>query len=674
MDFREETVDDNREDDKRHDKISDIEKNLHEILPVVCAVFLFICFDREDMPEESRSSSGCLENIGKRKVIGCYKDIRGVSMSFLFSQNIKSKKQQIQMNKKRLISAGSALMLLLGVTLSGCGAQGAKGDDSAFRAYTEMVFTQEVASNTVSLHYTLKNPEEYGIADAPVTFGSFLTEEEGILVSVENMRGALSDFSYDDLNVQNRLTYDVLEYYLDMLEADAQYLLYEEPLGLVSGIQTQLPILLSEYQFYDEADVNTYLKLMQTTPEYFDSLIAFEKQKSEKGLFMADYAADTVIEQCNAFVEMGDGNYLISTFVERISELNELTEKEKSDYIQKNALMLKSYVYPAYSKLVSELQKLKGTGVNEMGLCYLPEGKAYYEQVVKESTGSDKSVEEMEDLTRRQIIDDLEAMESVLGITAQEAQETAAAGENDPEVILSSLKAGISDAFPAEPETQLQVKYVPEAMEEHLSPAFYMIPAIDNTEENVIYVNQAHMDNSLTLFTTLAHEGYPGHLYQTLYYTGTDPDPLRDVFSFGGYVEGWATYAEMCSYYLAPLTKEQATLLQKNGSIILGLYALADMGIHYEGWDRMDTIAFFTNYGIKDTDTIEEIYELIIGSPGNYLKYYIGYVEFMELKKEWMEEKGEEFSQKEFHEAVLSVGPAPFEIVEKYMWEDLKGD
>ncbi len=595
-------------------------------------------------------------------------------MSFLFSQNIKSKKQQIQMNKKRLISAGIALILLLGVTLSGCGAQGAKGDDSAFRAYTKMVFTQEVASNTVSLHYTLKNPEEYGIADAPVTFGSFLTEEEGILVSVENMRGALSDFSYDDLNVQNRLTYDVLEYYLDMLEADAQYLLYEEPLGLVSGIQTQLPILLSEYQFYDEGDVNTYLELMQSTPEYFDSLIAFEKQKSEEGLFMADYAADTVIEQCNAFVEMGDGNYLISTFVERISELDELTEKEKSDYIQKNALMLKSYVYPAYSKLVSELQKLKGTGVNEMGLCYLPEGKAYYEQVVKESTGSDKSVEEMEDLTRRQIIDDLEAMESVLGITAQEAQETAAAGENDPEVILSSLKAGISDAFPAEPETQLQVKYVPEAMEEHLSPAFYMIPAIDNTEENVIYVNQAHMDNSLTLFTTLAHEGYPGHLYQTLYYAGTDPDPLRDVFSFGGYVEGWATYAEMCSYYLAPLTKEQATLLQKNGSIILGLYALADMGIHYEGWDRMDTIAFFTNYGIKDTDTIEEIYELIIGSPGNYLKYYIGYVEFMELKKEWMEEKREEFSQKEFHEAVLSVGPAPFEIVEKYMWEDLKGD
>lgn len=595
-------------------------------------------------------------------------------MAFLFSRNIKSEKKRVIFDKKRFGGALAACILVFSLTISGCQPNQPQDADSAFLTYTKMIFAQEVASNTVSLHYTLKNPEDYGIENAPVTFGTFVADEEAVHVSIENMRKSLSAFSYDDLSVQNQLTYDIVEYYLEMLETDIGYLLYEEPLGLVSGIQTQLPVLLSEYQFYNENDVKTYLDLMQTTPEYFDSLITFEKKKSEEGLFMADYAVDTVIEQCNAFLDMGDSNYLISTFVDRINGLDELTEKEKSDYIQKNAFALQNYIYPSYSKLVSEIQKLKGTGKNEKGLCYLPEGKKYYEQVVKESTGSDKSIPEMEDMTRRQIITDLEAMESVLGITAQEAQETFSMTETDPEAILSNLKMEITDTFPAEPETELQVKYVPEAMEEHLSPAFYMIPAIDNTEENVIYVNQAHMSNSLTLFTTLAHEGYPGHLYQTVYYAGTDPDPLRNIFSFGGYVEGWATYAEMCSYYLAPMTKEQATLLQKNSSIILGLYALADMGIHYEGWDRMDTVAFFTNYGIKDTETIETIYELIIGSPGNYLKYYIGYVEFLNLKKEWVKEKGEEFSHKEFHEAVLSVGPAPFEVVEEYMWKDLKGE
>ncbi|MBC5689845.1 DUF885 domain-containing protein [Mediterraneibacter sp. NSJ-55] len=595
-------------------------------------------------------------------------------MALLFSRNIKSEKKRVIFDKKRFGGALAACILVFSLTISGCQHNQSQDADSAFLTYTKMIFAQEVASNTVSLHYTLKNPEDYGIENVPVTFGTFVADEEAVHVSIENMRKSLSAFSYDDLSVQNQLTYDVIEYYLEMLETDIEYLLYEEPLGLVSGIQTQLPVLLSEYQFYNENDVKIYLDLMQTTPEYFDSLIAFEKKKSEEGLFMADYAVDTVIEQCNAFLDMGDSNYLISTFVDRINGLDELTEKEKSDYIQKNAFALQNYIYPSYSKLVSEIQKLKETGKNEKGLCYLPEGKKYYEQVVKESTGSDKSIPELEDMTRRQIITDLEAMESVLGITAQEAQETFSMTETEPEAILNNLKMEITDTFPAEPETELQVKYVPEALEEHLSPAFYMIPAIDNTEENVIYVNQAHMSNSLTLFTTLAHEGYPGHLYQTVYYAGTDPDPLRNIFSFGGYVEGWATYAEMCSYYLAPMTKEQATLLQKNSSIILGLYALADMGIHYEGWDRMDTVAFFTNYGIKDTETIETIYELIIGSPGNYLKYYIGYVEFLNLKKEWVKEKGEEFSNKEFHEAVLSVGPAPFEVVEEYMWKDLKGE
>ena len=192
----------------------------------------------------------------------------------------------------------------------------------------------------------------------------------------------------------------------------------------------------------------------------------------------------------------------------------------------------------------------------------------------------------------------------------------AAIAQTSAELILTRLQEGISGTFPEAPDTVLEVKYVPEEMEDHLSPAFYMIPAIDNTEQNVIYINQAHMSDDLTLFTTLAHEGYPGHLYQTVYYESTDPDPIRSIMDFGGYVEGWATYAEMGSYYLTPLSKEQATLLQKNSSIILGLYALADMGIHYDGWSRMDTVAFFSNYGITDAETVERIYELIIRISG----------------------------------------------------------
>lgn len=572
--------------------------------------------------------------------------------------------------KKYICVIVTAFVVFESLFTAGCSMKDQGDADAEFEEYAEELFRSQAASNTVNLHYTLKEPEKYGILESDVTFGSYESNSDAVKAAAENMRQALLEIAYDELDTQNKLTYDILIYQLRMMNRCADYLLYEEPLGLVSGVQTQLPVVLSEYQFYDREDVDTYLALLKTTGEYFDSLIRFEREKSEAGLFMPDYAADQVAEQCQAFIDMGNSNYLYSTFAERIEDVDELDEKEKSDYIQDNALMVNDYVIPAYEKLISEIQNLKGRGKNEKGLVYLPGGEEYYELAVQMATGSDRSVEEMRDLTRRQITDDLEAMEEVLGITADEAQEAAASMEQESaELILSHLREELKNAFPEVPEVSLEVKFVPEEMEEHLSPAFYMIPAIDNTEENVIYINQAQMGDDLTLFTTLAHEGYPGHLYQTVYYESTDPEPIRSVLDFGGYVEGWATYAEMGSYYLAPLSKEQATLLQKNSSIILGLYALADIGIHYDGWSRMDTAAFFSAYGITDAEAVERIYDLIIGSPANYLKYYIGYVEFLELKKDWVREMGDDFSQKEFHEAVLKVGPAPFDIVEDYMWK-----
>lgn len=575
--------------------------------------------------------------------------------------------------QKKYIYLPLRLFIFLAIcilTFCACASRQSDDQNDRFEHYTEALFCREVSSNTISLHYTLKNPEDFGIEETGIVLGNFESDPDEVKAMAENMEQKLKEFTYNELDTQNRITFDILQYQNRVMEKSAEYILYEEPLGLVSGIQTQFPVVLSEYRFYDREDVETYIKLLKKSGEYFDSLIVFERKKADAGLFMADYALDEVIRQCRAFLDMGEGNYLYSTFADRIEGVEELTEEEKSEYIQDNALAVSDYVLPAYEKLSAALEELRGSGNNEKGLVYLPDGKEFYELVVQHSTGSERSVEEMEDLTRRQITDDLEAMEQVLGITTEEAQETAAAmAQHSAKLILSRLQDGITVSFPEPPDTALEVKYVPKEMEEHLSPAFYMIPAIDNTEENVIYINQAQMKDDLTLFTTLAHEGYPGHLYQTIYYESTEPDPLRSIIDFGGYVEGWATYAEMGSYYLTPLSTEQATLLQKNSSIILGLYALADMGIHYEGWSRMDTISFFSNYGIKDTETVERIYELIIGSPGNYLKYYIGYVEFLELKKEWAEEKGDRFSQKEFHEAVLNVGPSPFEIVEKYMWE-----
>lgn len=572
--------------------------------------------------------------------------------------------------KKQCVSIVCSISILFSSIffLNGCEAtfleekkSSKEAENERFASFTEKLFCKEVATSQISLHYTLKEPEAYGIDKADTAYGMIQTDSTQIKTAAENMQQALYTFSYEKLNVKNRITYDLLKQYLRNLREEADYLYYEEPLNMVNGVQTQIPIVLSEYQFYDRTDVEAYLDVLSETRDYFQQIIAFEREKADKGLFLSDEMADQVLEQCNAFLAMGNGNYLYSTFVSRVGELQELSEKEKSDYIQQNARQMEEQVYPAYEDLIQAVKELKGKGTNEKGLCYFPEGRKYYEWYIQQSVGVTDTIRELEQQTRRQISEDITGMEEAVN----EAKQAAAIMENGKaERILEKLKKGIANAFPEIPKTSLRIKYVPEEMQEHLSPAFYMIPAIDYTEENVIYVNQIQMRDDLTLFTTLAHEGYPGHLYQTIFFESTDPDPVRSILNFGGYVEGWATYAEMCSYYLMPLSKTQAAILQKNSSVILALYALADMGIHYEGWSRMDTVEFYTRYGIKDAKTVNKIYDLILGSPGNYLKYYIGYVKFLELKKEWIKSGNQ--SQKEFHQAVLSVGPAPFEIVGKY--------
>lgn len=539
----------------------------------------------------------------------------------------------------------------------------AESSDRQFRTFTRSLFQTEVSANTISLHYTLRSPSDYGIADIPATYGSLSSDPVAAKASVRNVLSSLQEFDPDTLSSENALTFKILDTYLKNASTGTDYLLYQEPLGPVSGIHTQLPVLLSEYSFYDTQDVETYLALLKETPFYFDSVIRFEQKKAASGLFMPDYQADSVLDTCQSFIDMGKENYLVSTFDERIASLDLLPENKKDSFQKENMKLVTEEIYPAYQNLITAIKSLKGKGMNEQGLSHFPYGKKYYEYLVRQTTGCNESISRLRLMTRAQILEDLSAMQKVLFPADAALTQASVLEQTSPDSMLDDLRSKITDTFPEIPDVDFQVKYVPESMQDYLSPAFYMIPAIDNLTENVIYINNGQTASGLNLYTTLAHEGYPGHLYQTVYFSASEPDPIRSILDFGGYVEGWATYAEMMSYYLAPLPKTEASLLQKNSSVILGLYALADMGIHYDGWSVTDTVRFFSDYGINDPNAVQSVYKLIIGSPANYLKYYIGYLKFYELKKEMADAMGNQFSQKEFHRAVLDVGPAPFEIV-----------
>lgn len=546
---------------------------------------------------------------------------------------------------------------------------------ASFTSFTNELFQSEVIESTISLHYTLQNPKNYSIENYPITFGNLSEESiKNTNTSIKENFNKLQTFSYNDLTKNQKLTYDILyDYYTNALaNSDLSY--YSEALSPTTGTQAQLPVLLAEYRFYSEQDVVDYLTLLTKIDSYYTSIVDFEKEKSNLGLFMSDDVADEIIDQCNDFIKDPENNYLIATFNKRIDSLKSLNDSAKANYKLQNKSILYRDVIPAYKILVNGLSSLEGTCTNSQGLCYYKNGQRYYEYLVKSYTGSSKSIFELKKLLNTYMKNDLTQMAKIASDNPSilATADTYTFDLTDPTLILEDLKAKIAADFPKPPNASFTVKYVDDSLSKHLSPAFYLTPPIDNISENSIYINPESNYSKIDLYTTLAHEGYPGHLYQNIYFNANNSDPIRKLLNYGGYTEGWATYVEMYSYQLADIDPNLATLLQLNNAITLYLYANMDIGIHYDGWTFKDTCDYLEKYGFDDPDTVSQIYCAIISEPTNYLKYCIGYLEFMELKKTAKNTLGNKFSIKEFHKFLLDIGPAPFYIIEKYMDDWMK--
>lgn len=540
----------------------------------------------------------------------------------------------------------------------------------AFDQFLNDIFETEVTENTINLHFTISDPEKYGITDYPVTLGDLSNDAmSDSNARLENYLSGLSSFSYTELTLNQQLTYDILENYFQLQLDMADMYLYDELLRPSTGVQAQLPILYEEYSFNSKKDVEDYLKLLALTDEYFDQIISFEKEKADAGLFMSDFACQNIIDQCNAFIADSDNHYLIETFNTRIDKLTGLTQSEKDHYRLQNEKMLREHIFPAYENLAAALTDLLGSGTNENGLCYFPEGKQYYEYLLAYNTGASESVKTLENMISNERVkvlqesSDLTTENPELWELASEATLT----PTDSATTLNHLKEVMLDDFPAPPETGYTVNYIDDCVADYLAPAFYVIAPIDDYSHNSIYINETTDTTNISYFTTLAHEGFPGHLYQTVMTYESGIEPVRSILNYSGFVEGWATYVEFQSYHYAGLDDDVATILELNQDATLSLYASTDIGIHYEGWTLEDTKKFWNNYGITNDDAIESIFELIVEEPTHYLKYYIGFLKFEELKKETSLKNIKDYNDKSFHQAVLSIGPAPFDIVDKYL-------
>lgn len=577
------------------------------------------------------------------------------------------------LKKHRMLSVGIFLAAVLSIIYAAILSPAGKNTGS-FSEFCTTLFREEMKSNTMNLHFTLKDPKAAGIDSYEITLGSLSGDSpHNQARQLKKLSEELKKYSHRSLKGKDRLTCRLLSDYISRQQNLAAYPYYDEPLTPSGGVTSQLPVLLAEYTFRNTRDIKDYLGLLSQMDTYFLGILDYEQKKADAGLFMSDEACLKVIEGCEVFTEHPDDNFLIDTFSNRLNAMDGLTDTQKNAYLKQHSKVLSDHVLPAYSQMIKGLTMLLGRGHNNWGLCNFPEGKAYYEAVVSADTGCDDSVEDLFSQIAKARREDLMFCQNLLEknpkLASQSPKPDAALKEEN--AMISRLQKEILTDFPAPPQTDVEICHVDPALSEYLAPAFYITAPIDDISHNRIYINDAKNDTDIYYFTTLAHEGYPGHLYQTICTSSYGAPEVLSLLNYPGYTEGWATYTEMQSFYYAGLDPDLASLLQHNQAATLSLYATADIGIHYFGWEKEKNAAFWSEYGVDDTATVKRITDLILEEPGNYLKYYVGYLKFRQMREQLALEN-KSFSVSAFHEAILRTGPSPFSVLEETVRDQLK--
>lgn len=540
-----------------------------------------------------------------------------------------------------------------------------------FDQFTEDLFLEEVCANQMDFHFKINDPSAYGLTVARSLYSPVSLENSKENISdLKELEDELNTFDIKLLSDEQKLTMRILQSYLRTQLMSEGLELYGCPLAPTIGVQAQLPILLSEYEFRNRQDVDDYLNLIAGLDEYYGELLELVKQQAEAGLMINDTSIDHVIESCESYLLVPGDNFMIDTFLSRLDTVAELTEEEKAAYIQKNAALLESDFVPAYQLLIDGMTALKGTAVNQGGLSGLPKGKDYYRYLVYSNTGTSyDSIEDMLSGMELQLEKDLKNVSTLSkdhpGLL--EEFETYQFRQTEPDAIVEELKTLAAKDFPALPECSYTFKYVPKALELSLSPAFYLLPPIDDYKNNTIYINQNPRYTGNDRYTTIAHEGYPGHLYQNVYFRAHNTSNLRQILPILGYSEGWATYVEnyVCTLDNG-LSPELGQLVASNKIASLGLQACLDVYINYYGWSLEQVAKYLSNYYSDPSEIAQTVYNAMIENPGNYLAYYVGYLEINNMLQIAKEQLGNKFNLKDFHTFLLDLGPAPFDVIQPY--------
>lgn len=569
---------------------------------------------------------------------------------------------------------------------------------TTFAHFLDDTFKAYVTQDALTLHSHLASQESYdnlGIKKTDITNLPSFTEawyEQRLKQNLETLK-ALQEFDRSALTQAQTSDYDFLENELTLsIKNGEDYPYYKTYLGR-DGCPSALAVSLSQYYFRDKEDIEVYFQLLKQVPDYLNSFADYEIRRQGQGFSPSTLLVEDTLDEIKEFLSCDVAhNLLTGSFAERLDSMESLSGRSRKAYLAENEKLLSKTVLPAYKDLKDRLKMELKPSDHKERIPSFKFGEEYYAFLLKKNVGTDLTPDQCEDILSamqkdlleksRKLTSDHEGLyETLIGTPP---------GLTDPEEILNTLLENCMDDFPEldpgsddnkeaennsedfalleDLDTNCQLVELPEALSSTAASAFFVNPPLDVDDQNIIYLNKMRLNIS-TLPSILAHEGYPGHLYQTSYYKNKLAHPIYSLWRNSGFDEGWGTYAQLYGYKIMDFSDEDEETAQalkelysNNDLFSLCLCGLSDLYVNYENYDRTELTDWLSQYGIT-ADRAEEIYHYVLQQPTSYLTYIIGYYEIEQMLEE--ASQAEDFSLFNFHKSLLDHGSCPFYLINK---------
>lgn len=533
--------------------------------------------------------------------------------------------------------------------------------EESFSEFEDELFQEMMSEDYTTLHFSLRDYQKYGIEKPEVNIGDASWDEyEDSVEDCDEYLKKLQSFDYDSLSETEQKDYRTIAFYLERNKELNSYPYFDWAFNSAEGVIDNLLTTFTEFVFYEKEDIDDYLTTLASVPAYLDQCLENTKKQAAEGYFLTDAMLKETEDAIAKFVDKKDDNELIKIFDENIDAFDGLSAEEKEAYKKKNQeIVLNAYI-PSYEKVAEELQKLKGARKADYNVSSLDGGSEYYAALARYKTSIDADVETILDICTQYIEKSVDELYDIMQNHSEVTEETL--DFDSAEDVLSYLE-GHLDAFPALDKVYYNVQYLDPSVANDSIVAYYLSPPVDDMRDNVIKINGDNVSDVIDLYTTLAHEGFPGHLYQTNYYIQQQPSLLRTQLTMMGYQEGWGMFAEGQALHVSGLSEYASEYQKINIELNYVLSAAVDLGVNGLGWSTKDVSKYLDNLDLNSS-IAKDLYDFATLQPGTILPYGVGVAMFELLENKAKNALGNDFDQKAFNGVLLNDGNRPFEVVE----------